>query len=50
MNNDRYPRRSGLLCLGLLMLTVLVAFTPHARACQTPVFRYALERWPGDYY
>jgi len=50
MNNDRYSRRLGLLCLGLLMLTVLVAVAPHARACQTPVFRYALERWPGDYY
>ncbi|MBC8372125.1 MAG: hypothetical protein ISS69_04010 [Phycisphaerae bacterium] len=50
MNNDRYPRQSGLLCLGLLMLTVMVGGAPHAMACQTPVFRYALERWPGDYY
>jgi hypothetical protein len=32
------------------MLTVLVVVAPHARACQTPVFRYALEKWPGDYY
>ena len=50
MNNDGYPCRPGLLCLGLLMLTALVAVAPHARACQTPVFRYALEKWPGDYY
>ena len=50
MNNERYPRRPGLLCLGLLMLMALVVVVPHARACQTPVFRYALERWPGDYY
>jgi len=28
----------------------MVAVAPHALACQTPVFRYALERWPGDYY
>jgi hypothetical protein len=32
------------------MLTVLVLVAPHARACQTPVFRYALEKWPGDFY
>jgi len=32
------------------MLTVLVVVAPQARACQTPVFRYALEKWPGDYY
>ena len=50
MNNDRYPRLSGLLCLGLLTLAVLAVVAPHALACQTPVFRYALEKWPGDYY
>ena len=50
MNDDRCQRRSGLLCLGLLMLTVLVVVAPSVRACQTPVFRYALERWPGDFY
>ena len=50
MNNKRYFRRLGFLRLGLLMLTVMVIVAPHARACQTPVFRYALERWPGDYY
>ena len=50
MNNDRYPRLSGLLCLGLLTLAVLAVVAPQALACQTPVFRYALEKWPGDYY
>jgi len=50
MNKDRHPCRPKLLCPGLLFLAVLVLGAPHAWACQTPVFRYALERWPGDYY
>jgi hypothetical protein len=32
------------------MFAVVAAVTPGVRACQTPVFRYALEKWPGDYY
>jgi hypothetical protein len=50
MKNNRCLRRSGLLCLGLLTLMVLAAFAPSAGACQTPVFRYALEKWHGDPY
>ena len=50
MNNYRYPCRPKLLCLGLLVLTIMAVAAPPARACQTPVFRYALEKWPGDYY
>ena len=50
MNDYRYPRRGKLLYLGLLVLTALLAVAPRARACQTPVFRYALEKWPGDDY
>ena len=38
------------MCLGLLVLTVLAVVAPSVLACQTPVFRYALEKWPGDYY
>ena len=49
-NRRRYFRRLGFLRLGLLTLAVLVVVAPQALACQTPVFRYALEKWPGDYY
>jgi len=50
MDNSTYSRRSGLAGLGLLILAVLAIVAPMAQACQTPVFRYALEKWPGDYY
>jgi len=50
MNDNRSSCRLRLLCLGLLMFAVVAAVSPDVRACQTPVFRYALEKWPGDYY
>ncbi|MCP4377175.1 MAG: hypothetical protein GY794_13495 [bacterium] len=50
MNNGRHPYRARWLVLALLIFAVLQAVAPSVRACQTPVFRYALERWPGDYY
>jgi len=35
----------------IIMLTVLFVLVPSsAFACSVPVFRYALERWPADYY
>ncbi len=34
-----------------LPLMALLALLPaHVYACSTPVFRYALERWPADFY
>ncbi len=29
---------------------ILFSFVPAAWACDVPVFRYALERWPADYF
>jgi len=35
----------------MLILMGLLALLPaHVQACSTPVFRYALERWPADFY
>jgi len=43
-----YPR---LALRGFLALLVVGVLAPAgARACQIPVFRYALERWPGSAY
>jgi hypothetical protein len=50
MNRREYFRRPGLLYLGFFALVVLAIAAPSLRACQTPVFRYALEKWPVDYY
>ncbi|MDP6045218.1 MAG: hypothetical protein QGG25_06400 [Phycisphaerae bacterium] len=50
MNNEKCLRRPGLLQLGCLALMVVAIVAPSLQACQTPVFRYALEKWPGDYY
>jgi len=36
--------------VGLLALLVLLSFALELRACQVPVFRYALERWSTDQY
>src|SRR5262245_62545714 len=33
-----------------LLLAALVLATVPARACNIPVFRYALDRWPSDPY
>jgi len=34
-----------------IMLMVLFVLVPSsAFACSVPVFRYAMERWPADYY
>ena len=38
---------------GLIRIPLLAAFLlmlAPANACQVPVFRYALERWPADSY
>ena len=37
--------RTKLILMGLLAL-----LPAHVYACSTPVFRYALERWPADFY
>lgn len=37
--------RTKLVLIGLLAL-----LPAHVYACSTPVFRYALERWPADFY
>jgi len=45
----RIPRKSVPLVL-LAALSAVLCFAPSARACDVPVFRYALERWqPGRY-
>jgi len=37
--------------LNLFIITVFLAFPFYSvYACSTPVFRYAMERWPADYY
>jgi hypothetical protein len=33
-----------------VMVAVFAFFPYSAYACSTPVFRYAMERWPADYY
>jgi len=38
--------QSSVLCLMVLFVLVPVS----AFACSVPVFRYAMERWPADYY
>jgi len=50
MNRREYFRRPGFYYFGFLAFMVLVIAAPSLRACQTPVFRYALEKWPVDYY
>ena len=42
--------RNKTIALILAMLAVSVLSLPDLRACSTPVFRYALERWPADYF
>ncbi len=37
--------RTKLILMGLLAL-----LPAYVQACSTPVFRYALERWPADFY
>ena len=34
----------------VLCVYVLLWLTNPANACSIPVFRYAMERWPADYY
>ncbi len=34
----------------IIMLISLFILTSSASACSIPVFRYAMERWPADYY
>lgn len=41
----RTVRKCALMCTAVLLLA-----GPPARACNIPVFRYALERWAGDSY
>ena len=41
--------RLGFCCV-LIVTAVSAAGFRTAQACQIPVFRYALERWPADYY
>ena len=41
-----FARRARLLALAAVLLLTATA----ARACNVPVFRYALERWPADPY
>jgi len=38
------------LTILIAWLPFLLLFTVSATACNVPVFRYALERWPADYY
>lgn len=37
-------------CILFIVGVVFVLFPYSAHACSIPVFRYALERWPADYY
>ena len=34
----------------LLLTGILILLPAYVYACSTPVFRYALERWPADFY
>jgi len=34
----------------LLLISLLILLPSYVYACSTPVFRYALERWPADFY
>jgi hypothetical protein len=42
-------RRDGFLNFAFCIL-IIAFLSQTAYACSTPVFRYALERWPADYY
>jgi hypothetical protein len=42
---DMKPYRTTMILMGFLVLLPSSVY-----ACSTPVFRYALERWPADYY
>jgi len=50
MNNGSCFRRSGSSRSALLAFAAVALIAVGARACQTPVFRYALEKWPVDFY
>lgn len=43
------PRRSWIR-LAIILLFASFVFSSSASACNVPVFRYALERWPSDPY
>ncbi|MFH1744460.1 MAG: hypothetical protein ABIH23_36110 [bacterium] len=43
------PRRIHIFLMGLLLGGIVLCASP-IRACDVPVFRYALERWPADLY
>ena len=34
----------------MVLMGLLALLPAHVYACSTPVFRYALERWPADFY
>jgi hypothetical protein len=34
----------------LVLISLLILLPAYVYACSTPVFRYALERWPADFY
>ena len=48
-HRSQYPKISVAKYLGLLIVVVCASSSaPFARACNIPVFRYALERWQSD--
>ncbi|MCX5662270.1 MAG: hypothetical protein NTW19_21535 [Planctomycetota bacterium] len=47
---SRWPAPLRLAMAALALLACLLAVPARARACDTPVFRYALERWAPDAY
>jgi len=36
--------------IAVITATLFILSPSSAYACSTPVFRYAMERWPADYY
>jgi len=42
--------RKAKAAIVLALLAVSILGAVEARACSTPVFRYALEKWPADYF
>jgi hypothetical protein len=45
---SEYKRRAMRYAILCILIFTILPLTAHA--CSTPVFRYALERWPADFY